>query len=117
MERGAAEVLAAIKVAGGADALADADPAAAMCLCHALMQEAPPDMRPQVAGTFTLLGPAFLAAAAADVRQGAPCSTQRACTAGMLANAFMELTGDTDQLPEQLRRRFAPARQFAKQVA
>jgi hypothetical protein len=100
LARGAAAVLAAFEVMGGHEevlGLYRADPAAAACLSHGLMQAVGDsccrwvrsDMHNSASRTLECLGPDLLSAAAADVRKGAPDAWQRVCAAGWLANGFV----------------------------
>ena len=99
LARGATAVLAAFEVGGPDEVLAihRADPAAAACLCHGLMQAVGDirrrwersDMHDRACHILHCLGPELLSAAARDLRRGAPGSWQRACAAGWLANGFV----------------------------
>ena len=73
LQRGADAILAAVNRAGGAQALAAADPAAAILLCHGLMQ-LPGGVRKSVQHEFAALAPDVLPAALADVSALAPGS-------------------------------------------
>ena len=100
LARGAATVLAALEAIGGPDdvlGLHRANPAAAACLCHGLMQAvgdihrrwARSDLHDRASRILECLGPDLLSAAAADLHKGAPDSWQRACAAAWLANGFV----------------------------
>jgi hypothetical protein len=90
--------LDAVELAGGAQALAAADPGAAACLCNGLMQAAGDERRRwlpagalrRVKRAFKVLGPAELRAAAAGIRAGVPSSLQRACAAIVLTGELVE---------------------------
>lgn len=98
LAHGATAVLAAFEAIGGPDdmlALYRADPAAAACLCHGLMQAVGDirrrrmhsDISDGASGNLQCVGPDLLSAAAADLREGAPGFWQRACAAGWLASS------------------------------
>ena len=92
LARGAAAVLAAFEAIGGPDDVLElhrADPAAAACLSHGLMQAVGDvrrrwvrsDPHNRASRILHCLGPDLLSAAAGDLRKGAPDTWQRACAA------------------------------------
>ena len=111
LARGASDILAAIELAGGVQALAAADPDAAACLCDSLLQVVsdghrrwlPSDTRQRVERTFATLGPSTLRDAAASLRQRIPNSPQRACHAAWLTNAYLQEAADTENMGESSR--------------
>jgi hypothetical protein len=115
LARGAADVLAAIKLAGGVKALAAADPAAAACLCHGLMQAVcdprrrwlPGDMRWRVEDAFAVLGPEDLGAAAAWLRVGVPGAASHACNTTHLTRAFLQKNEKLKGADEERKKRVA----------
>ncbi len=92
---GAASMLAAVKLAGGVQQLAAADPDAAACLCDSLLQAVSDARRPwlpssmcqRVEQSFAALGPSRLRDAAALVQECTPSSLQCACAAIWLTDA------------------------------
>lgn len=98
LARGAAEVLAALELAGGVQALAAADPDAAACLCRTLMDSVgkvrlswlPSGVQDRMDRAFAALGPSVLQAAVADLRRGAPHCLQFVCVAIQLTEAFLK---------------------------
>ena len=83
--RGAAAILAAIEQAGGAQALAAADPTAAACICHSLLAAVdvhrnwvPSDVRRHAEDAFAVLEPGNLRAAAARLHGRVPGCLQGA---------------------------------------
>jgi hypothetical protein len=120
--RGAADVLAAMNLAGGAQALAAADPDAAACLCRALMVAAgdsrlswlPAGLEAHVHRDFAALGPGALHAAIADAREGMPGALQDACYALRLIHAFLQANASDDALDNQSRSQMAT---MAEQVS
>ena len=115
LQRGADAILAAVHRAGGAQALAAADPAAAVLLCHGLMQ-LPGGVRKSVQHEFAALAPDVLPAALADVSALAPGSPCRAHSASCLANAFLRLHTVNEAAAWQLGLQPDPSVQAQKQV-
>lgn len=116
LQRGADVILAAVQRAGGAQALAAADPAAAISLCHGLMQ-LPDLMLDGIELEFATLGPDLLRTAAADVQDNMPGAPRRAYTASWLANLFLRRHTITAPAGQQLQPQLAPSLQAEKQVA
>jgi hypothetical protein len=116
LQRGADVILAAVQRAGGAQALAAADPAAAISLCHGLMQ-LPDRIFEGVELEFAALGPDLLRTAAADVHSNVPGAPQCAYNASWLANLFLQRHAITAPAGQQLELQLGPSLQAQKQVA
>ena len=89
MVRSTDAILAAVDTAGGAHALASADPDAAICLYHSMIRFPGGETNCRVADAFAAVGPLALRAAAEKVREGVAVSPQRAVAAALLAGDWM----------------------------
>lgn len=111
LAQGAASILAAVKLVGGVQQLAAADPYAAACLCDSLLQAIsdrsrpwlPSSMRQCAEQAFAALGPSRLRDAAALVQECNPSSLQRACFAISLAEAYLQEVADAANVGDMAR--------------
>ena len=111
LARGAEAVQAALHLAGGAQTLTLADPAAAICLCYGIVQAVgdlrhswlPTDVRERAERACALLGPDMLRHATEDLKKGIRGGAQRAYAAARLAHAFVTCTRPSVQgdVPDQ----------------
>jgi hypothetical protein len=121
--RGAAAILAAVEQAGGAQALAAADPDAAACICHGLLAALeihgdwmPSDVRRRVADAFAALEPSNLRAAAARLRSRAPGCLRGAYHAIQSIHVSLGTAEYVEDLDEAARSQLAMAAAAAGQV-
>ena len=121
--RGAAAILAAVEQAGGAHALAAADPDAAACICHSLLSAVhlrrdwvPSDVRRHAKDTFAALEPSNLQAAAAGLRGRMPGSLQGAYNAIRLTHVSLGTAEYVEDLDNAARSQLAVAAAAAVQV-
>ena len=121
--RGAAAILAAVEQAGGAQALAAADPTAAACICHGLLAAVgvhrnwvPADVRRHVADAFAALEPSNLRAAAARLHGRKPGCLQGICNAIQLTHVSLGTDEYVEGLDEAARIQLAVAAAAAAQV-
>ena len=97
LARGADRLLVAIHLAGGAQQLTLADPAAASCLCYGLVQAVgdlrrswlPAEVRQRTEHFFAMMGPDQLQHATIDMQEGMPGCAQRTYVAARLAHAWV----------------------------
>lgn len=123
LARGASDILAAIELAGGVQALAAADPNFT-CLCDSLLHAVsdarrrwlPSDMRQRVEHTFAVLGPSSLRDAAAGLRERLPDSQQRACFAVWLTDAHLQGAADAENTVDNSHGQMAVAATTRAQV-
>jgi hypothetical protein len=121
--RGAAAILAAIEQAGGAQALAAADPAAAACICHGLLTAVnihgdwvPSDVRRRAKDAFAALQPSNLRAAAVRLLGRKPGCLQGTYNAIQLTHVSLGTAEYVIDLDNAARSQLAVAAAAAVQV-